>query len=85
MMTEFPLTLAAAKDVEKSRWAIGDALVAECGPPGDSHANNGANARIIAAAEFLSANGLELSASYLRRLRQVAFAYADVRTRTSAS
>ena len=34
MPTQFPLTLAAAKDAEKSQWAIGDALVKECGPPG---------------------------------------------------
>ncbi len=85
MQTEFPLTLAAAKDAEKSQWAIGDALVAECGPPGDDHANNGSGRRIAAAAEFLAANGLDLSVSYLRRLRQVAFAFADVRSRTCVS
>ncbi len=85
MLTKFPLTLAAAKDAEKSQWAIGDALVEECGPPGDDHANNGGSKRIAAAAAFLGANGLELSESYLRRLRQVAFAFPDVRTRTSVS
>ncbi len=84
MQTEFPLTLAAT-DVQKDQWAIGDALVAECGPPGDDHANNGSGRKIAAAAEFLAANGLDLSASYLRRLRQVAFAFADVRSRTCVS
>jgi flagellar biosynthesis GTPase FlhF len=85
MRTKFPHTLAAAKDAEKSQWAIGDALVEECGPPGDDHANNGGSKRIAAAAKFLGTNGLEYSESYLRRLRQVAFAFSDVRTRTSAS
>ena len=84
MPPQFPLTLAAAKDAEKSQWAIGDALVKECGPPGDDHTNNGSGERIAAAAEFLGANGLEFSLSYLRRLRQVAVAFADVRTRTSS-
>jgi hypothetical protein len=84
MPTQFPLTLAAAKDAQKSQWAIGDALVEECGPPGGDHTNNGGTKKIAAAAEFLGANGLEFSLSYLRRLRQVAFAFLDVRTRTSS-
>jgi len=84
-MPTFPLTLAAAKDAEKSRWAIGDALVQECGPPGDDHTNNGTGMKIAAAAEFLGANGLEFSESYLRRLRKVAYSFSDVRTRSSVS
>ena len=84
MPTQFPLTLAAAKDAEKSQWAIGDALVKECGPPGADHSNNGASAKIAAVAKFLAENGREFSESYLRRLRQVAFAFSDVRTRSSS-
>jgi hypothetical protein len=60
-MQTFPLTLAAANDAEKSQWAIGDALVKECGPPGDDHSNNGSGKRITAALKFLAENGLEFS------------------------
>jgi hypothetical protein len=77
-MQTFPLTLAAANDAEKSQWAIGDALVKECGPPGDDHSNNGCCERIAAVAKFLDENGREFSVSYLRRLRQVAFAFTVV-------
>jgi hypothetical protein len=84
-MQTFPLTLAAAKDAEKSRWAIGDALIKECGPPGDDHTNNGASAKIAAAAKFLDQNDLTFSVGYLRRLRRVAFLFPDVRTRSSLS
>src|ERR1700730_6099885 len=85
MPTQFPLTLAAAKDAEKSQWAIGDALVKECGPPGDDHANNGSGERIAAVAKFLDENGLEYGVNYLRQLRRVAYALPDAGTRTSVS
>jgi hypothetical protein len=84
-MQTFPLTLSAANDAEKSQWAIGDALVMECGPPGGDHSNNGASAKIAAVAKFLAENGREFSESYLRRLRQVAFSFSDVQTRSSVS
>ena len=84
-MQTFPLTLAAAKDAEKSQWAIGDALVKEIGPPSVDHANNGSGERIAAVAKFLDENGLEYGVTYLRRLRQVSYAFPDARTRTSVS
>jgi hypothetical protein len=30
---KFPLTLEAIKKGDQNQWAIGDALLAECGPP----------------------------------------------------
>ncbi|MFZ3327970.1 MAG: hypothetical protein WA231_19705 [Methylocella sp.] len=76
-MQTFPLCLAAARDAEKSQWAIGDALVQECGPPGDDHTNNGSGERIVAAGKFLAENGFVFSLNYLRRLRQLSYAFSD--------
>jgi hypothetical protein len=71
----FPKTLAAAKAGESSLWAIGDALIAECGPPGEVGAHNGSNEKIAEAAVFLAEQGIEYSEHTLRQLRQVAFAF----------
>jgi hypothetical protein len=70
---KFPLTLAAVKRGETSLWDIGDALIKECGPPGEQGAKNGSYDRVGAAQGYLAQQGYELSVSYLRMLRKTAF------------
>lgn len=72
---DFPLTLAAAKAREGSAWALGDALIAECGEPGASHIKSGAYSRIEEAQKFLATRGTRLSFTYLAKLRNIAYAF----------
>jgi hypothetical protein len=75
MTIKFPQTVAAAKAMEHDQWKLGDALLKECGLPGDSHANNGSSAKLQAAQAELEAHGIEYEISTLRRYRDTAHAF----------
>ena len=48
----------AARQGEPAQWPLGDALIEECGEPGDDHAHNGAYTQIREAQAELLANGI---------------------------
>ena len=80
----FPLTVAAirrAAELEKkhsaAQFAIGDALIAECGPPGDVGPNNGALAKLKRCAAELKALGFDYSIDHLQDLRTTAASFPD--------
>ena len=78
MTEEFPLTLAAVKRTDEhqngDQWAIGDALLAECGPPRESSARDGSYALLQEVAKYLLSEGYEeYSLSTLRQLRDTSF------------
>jgi hypothetical protein len=70
MKSEFPLFLAAHKNHDGSLWEIGDALIAECGPP----TRDLKKLRAVGA-YLLENGGYEYSASYLAKLRRVAYSF----------
>lgn len=75
---KFPKTIAAAREAERVArangtvlWRLGDALVEECGPPGQHGVNNKAHAGLGTVAAELERQGLKrFSLVYLRKLRQ---------------
>lgn len=84
-MTEFPKTLAAARNAEKSQWNIGDAILEECGPPGEDNSNNGSWQKIEAASKALHLEGLEYAANSLRIYRDVCYSFPLARRLASVS
>jgi hypothetical protein len=80
---QFSKTLAAARALQSAeislwalQWALGDALIEECGPPGDNGVRTGAYERIENAHKALKQEGLrEYSLDHLRDFRKVAAAF----------
>jgi hypothetical protein len=70
--TPFPKTIAAAQDIERSQWRLGDALVEECGPPSEPGEHTGSDAMLMEARLALKAAGCEYSFDYLRDIRRTA-------------
>ena len=70
--------MAAVRAAEKCLWKIGDALIKECGPPGDHGVNTGALDKLEQCARELRRLGLETySLDYLRELRRTAANFPD--------
>jgi hypothetical protein len=61
--------LAAVRDLDSSNWEIGDALLAECGPPGNNEILRKASAYL------LEEGGVEYDVERLSELRRVAYAF----------
>ena len=68
----FPRTIAAARalnDADQSKWAalwaLGDALIQECGPPGEDGVNNGSKSKIERASAALKNLGYKHWPVYL--------------------
>jgi hypothetical protein len=57
--------------VERDQWALGDALLEECGAPGDDGVNNGSGAKLQAAQVELAADGFEYEVDTLRKYRDL--------------
>lgn len=99
--TEFPKTItavrtfedakkaadAASKEADVLQWAIGDALIEECGPPGPDGVNTGSSHLLKKAAAKLNELGFRhYSYDHLRKLRSIADHFpAGVRTPASWS
>jgi hypothetical protein len=71
-MKAFPLTLAAIKKADQNQWAIGDALLAECGPPSQNGVNDGSFVHLIEVAGYLLVEGYEYSTTTLSAYRVTA-------------
>ena len=56
---KFPEVVAAVREAEKCLWKIGDALIKECGPPGDHGVNTGALDKLDQCARELRRLGFE--------------------------
>lgn len=85
-VTKFPRVIDAVRDREDARhnadhalWLIGDALIAECGPPGAHGVNTGSNDRLAGAAAELKRQGFpKYKLRFLQRLRSTAAAFRTV-------
>ena len=62
---------------------IGDALIRECGPPGEDCAHNGSTEKIEAAAKYLAAHAYIFTAYYLRDLRRLSRAFSNPAERSN--
>ena len=78
-MFNFEKTLAAAQAViaaDQNKWrqlfALGDALIEECGAPGDNGVRTGGYERLEEARRMLVKAGIHFKLSYLEDLRRVA-------------
>jgi flagellar biosynthesis GTPase FlhF len=71
-MKKYPLTLAAIKTAEQNQWAIGDALIAECGPPSQQQVKDGSYVLLHDAAIYLLAEGFEYNIQTLAMFRNTA-------------
>jgi hypothetical protein len=76
--SKFPKTLAAAKrlaECEKgsweAHWQLGDALIRECGPPGDNGVNTKSDERLKKAQKALREHGYEYGFRSLEQHRSV--------------
>ena len=72
---KFPLTVKAAKKSDGDQWALGDALIAECGPPPENGVNDGSYALMLEAEKELWDAGLEYTPSGLANIRATAHAF----------
>jgi hypothetical protein len=66
---KFPLTLEAIKKGDQNQWAIGDALLAECGPPSTVGMKDGRSPLLQEAVEYLLGKRFESTASTLSWFR----------------
>lgn len=90
---QFPKTIAAVKAregaifaVEDCLWRIGDALIEECGPPGEHGVNTGSNDKLEQCAKELAEAGFKrYGLDMLVKLRRTAAAFPDVKRLTSVS
>ena len=77
-MGQFPEVVAAVREAEKCLWKIGDALIKECGLPGDHDVNTGVLDKLEKCARELQLLNLETySLGHLRDLRRTAANFSD--------
>jgi hypothetical protein len=89
----FPKTLAAARELLKAEvslcalhWAWGDALIEECGPPGENGVRSRVYGRIEDAHKALKQEGVRAySLAHLRDLRRLAAAFPAADRSSAAS
>jgi hypothetical protein len=71
---KFPRALAASQKGQCALWELGDAVLSECGVPPEHGVNDGSRAALQACAEeLLELGGVEFTAHYLSKARQVAY------------
>lgn len=72
MANSWPKSTRAVRKQEASNWEIGDALIEECGSPGEGRANNDSLTRIKDFTTFLFSDyGIERSVNTLREVRDI--------------
>jgi hypothetical protein len=76
-MKTYPKTLAAVKAANLDQWAIGDALVEECGPPSETGVQDGSRNKIKEAAEYLLTYNFEYKIETLAHFRETAYDFKE--------
>ena len=72
---EYKNILHAMQTLDKARWDLGDALVAECGAPDPTSAGYDGPGKLRAAWHYMRENGYDCTLEDLSELRRVAYVF----------
>jgi hypothetical protein len=75
MKPDYKAILSTVQKLDKARWDLGDALVAECGAPDPTSASYDGPGKLRAAWRYLQENGYNCSLEDLSKLRHVAYVF----------
>ena len=75
MKPEYKTVLHAMQTLDKTRWDLGDALVAECGAPDPTSAGYDGPGKLRAAWHYMRENGYDCTLEDLSKLRRVAYVF----------
>ncbi|HYY29666.1 MAG TPA: hypothetical protein VE860_17110 [Chthoniobacterales bacterium] len=75
MTHDYKAILYTVQKLDKARWDLGDALVAECGAPDPTSASYNGPGKLRAAWHHLQENGYDCSLEDLSKLRRVAYVF----------
>jgi hypothetical protein len=85
MKPEYQKILQAMQTLDKARWDLGDALVAECGAPDPTSAGYDGPGKLRAALHSLRENGYESTLEDLSKLRRVSYVFRQSTRRSDIS
>jgi hypothetical protein len=85
MKPEYQKILHAMQTLDKARWDLGDALVAECGAPDPTSAGYDGPGKLRAALNSLRENGYESTLEDLSKLRRVSYVFRQSTRRSDIS
>src|ERR1700737_622062 len=85
MKPDYKAILSTVEKLDKARWDLGDALVAECGAPDPTSASYDGPGKLRAAWRYLQENGYNCSLEDLSKLRHVAYVFGLPTRRLSFS
>jgi hypothetical protein len=85
MKPEYQKILHAMQTLDKARWDLGDALVAECGAPDPTSAGYDGPGKLRAALLNLRENGYESTLEDLSKLRRVSYVFRQSTRRSDIS
>jgi hypothetical protein len=76
MKQNYPKTRAAVRALELDQWKLGDALIEECGKPGEDSSHNGSFAKLAEAAWLIRGDGYpDYDPETLRKYRDMSDRY----------
>ncbi|MBV8141593.1 MAG: hypothetical protein JO279_09685 [Verrucomicrobia bacterium] len=85
MKPDHQAILHTVQKLDKARWDLGDALVAECGAPDPTSASYDGPGKLRAAWHYLQENGYSCSLEDLSKLRRVAYVFGPSNRRFNLS
>ena len=85
MKPEYKKILHGSQTLDKARWDLGDALVAECGAPNPTSAGYDGPGKLRAAWHYMGENGYECTLEDLSELRRVAYVFRPSNRRSDIS
>ena len=85
MKPEYKNILHAMQTLDKARWDLGEALVAECGAPDPTSAGYDGPGKLRAAWHYMRENGYDCTLEDLSELRRVAYVFRQPTRRSDIS
>jgi hypothetical protein len=82
---EYKKILHAMHTLDKARWDLGDALVAECGGPDPTSTGYDGPGKLRSAWHYMRENGYDCTLEDLSELRRVAYVFRQSTRRTDIS
>lgn len=82
--TKYPLMRAAARKIQNAQWALGDAILLECGPPSSNGINDGSLQTLKEAQDILfKEEHCEIALNTLLRYREIAYKFPKDKRRNA--